>query len=268
MVRKTNDFSKEELIVFKNLYLSKNYKCGVSLEKINTICVKLLQLGYNKEQVFKMVSRNLKIFTINSCNIDKKIQFLIVVGFKKSDVKKMVYYNPRIFNYSIISMKKKIDTIISFGYSFSDVIKMMKIEQSIFGYSVSYLKNRFNYIIELGYDYEETLKIMKVCPNLFTYSIDNIKRKLELFSDINLVDVVKKRPKILMQSCALTYARYSCLKDMEIVVDSDNYAILFEVRSRFEKRSGIKNEDLLMLYNYEEYYNNKHNMQLMVRRKK
>ena len=76
MVRKTNDFSKEELIVFKNLYLSKNYKCGVSLEKINTICVKLLQLGYNKEQVFKMVSRNLKIFTINSCNIDKKIQFL------------------------------------------------------------------------------------------------------------------------------------------------------------------------------------------------
>lgn len=214
----------------------------MSLENINNTCVKFLQLGYcvkflqlgyNKEQVFKMVSRNLKIFTINSCNIDKKIQFLIGVGFKKSDVKKMVYYNPKIFNYSTISMKKKIDTIISFGYSFSDVIKMMKIEQSIFG-----------------------------------YSIDNIKRKLELFSDINLVDVVKKRPKILMQSCALTYARYSCLKDMEIAVDSDNYAILFEARSRFEKRSGIKNEDLLMLYNYEEYYNNKHNMQLMVRRKK
>lgn len=126
----------------------------------------------------------------------------------------------------------------------------------------------FNVLKQFGYDDFEIKKMIFQLPPIFGYSIDNIKRKLELFSDINLVDVVKKRPKILMQSCALTYARYSCLKDMEIVVDSDNYAILFEVRSRFEKRSGIKNEDLLMLYNYEEYYNNKHNMQLMVRRKK
>ena len=49
MVKKANDFSKEELIVFKNLYLSKNYKCGVSLDSINNMYVKFLGLGYDKE---------------------------------------------------------------------------------------------------------------------------------------------------------------------------------------------------------------------------
>lgn len=139
---------------------------------------------------------------------------------------------------------------------------------AIYSYSYEKMNNAIKILKQFGYDDFEIIKIIFQLPPVFGYSSDNIKRKLELFSDINLVDTVKKKPKILMQSCALTYARYSCLRDMGIDIDSGNCAVLFEVKSRFEKRSGIKNEDLLKLYNYEEYYNNKHNMQLMVRRKK
>ena len=59
------------------------------------------------------------------------------MGYNRDDLYKMIYYFPKIFSYSINNIRKKVDYIISFGYSFSDVIKMTRIEPSIFGHSVS-----------------------------------------------------------------------------------------------------------------------------------
>ena len=53
----------------------------------------------------------------------------------------------------------------------------------------------------------------KSLPSLYSYSEENIKLKVEYLRKINLEFIVKEDSKNLMQSIALTYARYEYFKN-------------------------------------------------------
>lgn len=55
-----------------------------------------------------------------------------------------------------------------------------------------------------------------------------------------------------MQSTKLSYARYQFLKEKGIEIDETNYRNLFIDQKHFEQQYGIKKQELLEKYAYEE----------------
>ena len=90
-------------------------------------------------------------------------------------------------------------------------------------------------------------------PGIYDFSTENLKQKIEFYDSINLHSLATKSPKDLMQSTALSYARYMFYKDNGISIDETNYKKLFASQKSFEKQYGIKKEELLAKYDYKEY---------------
>ena len=90
-------------------------------------------------------------------------------------------------------------------------------------------------------------------PTLYGYSIENIKQKIKFYDSIGLHSLAVKDSKDLMQSTALSYARYMFYKDNGISIDETNYKKLFASQKSFEKQYGIKKEELLTKYDYKKY---------------
>ena len=93
----------------------------------------------------------------------------------------------------------------------------------------------------------------KNLPTLFGLSIKNIADKIKFLRQINLDFVVILYTKSLIQSIDLTYARYQFLKDKNLIVDENNYSLLFYNAKKFEKRFSITKDELLERYKYDEY---------------
>ena len=99
----------------------------------------------------------------------------------------------------------------------------------------------------------------KSLPAIFSLSIENMKLKIDFYDSINLHESVVISPNILMQSIALSYARYYFYQDRGIVITSENFDKLFVCQKRFEKQYGISKEELLKMYDYEKYIEEKKN---------
>ena len=66
-------------------------------------------------------------------------------------------------------------------------------------------------------------------------------------------------PKYLMQSVALSYARYMFYLSRGIEINMGNYSKLFINSKQFEKTYGKTKQEILEEYNYEKYMKKKKN---------
>ena len=112
------------------------------------------------------------------------------------------------------------------------------------------MKEKINGIVMLGYSYEDSRKIILALPSIFGLNIDTIREKKEFYDMIGLSDVFIVKPKYLIQSVELSYARYMFYKDRGIDIDMSNYSILFISRGNFYNKYKIDKIDILELYNY------------------
>ena len=81
--------------------------------------------------------------------------------------------------------------------------------------------------------------------------------KKEFYDEIGLSEIFLVSTVDLMQGIELSYARYMYCKNMGINIDMSNYRVLFISKKQFEKKFGKNCDELLELYNYQEYLVNK-----------
>ena len=70
---------------------------------------------------------------------------------------------------------------------------------------------------------KEVIIITKKFPQIYSSNINDIREKKEFYDEIGLSDIFIVKPKYLMQSIELSYARYMFYKEMGIEINKDNY---------------------------------------------
>ena len=224
-----------------------------SIENIEPKIENLQELGYSKKDVVKMGKSIPSIYGYGTENIKQKIEDMKKLGYKQEEFIKMTKESPALYSYSIENIKQKIEDLTKLGYTKEDILKMTKSTPSIYDYSTETLRQKIEDIKKLGYSQEEVIKMTIDFPGIYDFSTENLKQKIEFYDSINLHSLATKSPKDLMQSIALSYARYMFYKDNGISIDETNYKKLFASQKSFEKQYGIKKEELLTKYDYKEY---------------
>ena len=147
--------------------------------------------------------------------------------------------------------------MILLGYTRDDVIKMTKRFPILYTLSVDKMGQKINNMEkfgDIGFAREEVIEMTKKLPALFGLTDDNISQKIELYDSIGLHDVAIKTPQNLMQSAALSYARYCFFLEKNIEINMSNYAYLFYNNKAFESKYKISKEELLKKYPYDPNY--------------
>ena len=142
---------------------------------------------------------------------------------------------------------------LGLGYTKEEVIKMTKSSPSIYGFSIETLKQKIEALQNLGYSKEEVIKMTKSLPSIYDFSIENMRQKIEFYNSINMHNIAVEDPKVLMQSTALSYARYRFYQSKGITINMGNYIKLFMASKQFEKSYGITKEELLKKYDYKKF---------------
>lgn len=119
------------------------------------------------------------------------------------------------------------------------------------------IKENMGFLKSIGYSQEEVIKMTKSLPAIYSHSIENMKQKIEFYDSIGLHKLPVISPKDLMQSTALSYARYMFYKDKGIQIDETNLRKLFIRQKQFETQYGITKQELLEKYDYTEYVKQK-----------
>lgn len=215
-----------------------------------------IRLGYTRldyKQIVENYSlRHFKYETFYK-NIVLNYQFLLDVGYTKEEIIKITKLSPKIYSYSVDNLKQKIEDIINLGYSKKEVLKITNSLPNIYSYSIDNMKQKFEGIINFGYTKEQVLKMTISLPTIFGYTLQSMKQKLEFYDFINIHEMPILSPKFLMQSVALSYARYMFLATKGIDISMSNYRMLFYGNKQFEKQHNVTKQHLLKLYNFEDY---------------
>ena len=183
-------------------------------------------------------------------------KYLKEIGYSENDIEELVNecgisgLKPETL---LDNIKRNYEFFISFGYSQEEVIKMTKMQPTIYSYSIENIKQKIKDLKKLGYNQEEIIKMTKKLPTIYGYSIENIKQKIKFYDSIGLHSLAVKDSKKLMQSTALSYARYMFYKDNGISIDETNYRKLFIGQKKFVKQYGITKKELLAKYDYKKY---------------
>ena len=178
----------------------------------------------------------------------------------KKNIFKMIKNLPEILSLSIEMINFKLEELINLGYTKEEVIIMTSTHSALYSLSIDYIKNKFIELLNLGFSIDEIKKMTIKFPSLYSLSIDNIRKKREFYDMVGLSDMMILEPKYIMQSIELSYARYMFLKNIGININMNNYRILFMGQNQFEKRFGKNNEQLIKIYNYDRYLENRDNM--------
>ena len=194
-----------------------------------------------------------QLFIISIDTLKQKIDNLTTLYYTKEDIIKMTKSFPAIIGYSIENMKQKINDLNEIGYPEDDIIKMSKCLPQIFGYSTKSIKQKIESLTSMGYKKDDVINATKKIPQLFSYSLENLKGKIEFYDSINLHDLLVVNPKQLIQSTALSYAKYMFYKDKGIEINMDNHKKLFISNNQFEKTYKITKVELLQKYDYNKY---------------
>ena len=244
-------------------------------------------VGYTKSQILKMTVVYPSLFTYGIDNFVKKIEFLKSLGYADEEVIKITCSAHQVYGHSVDSIMQKIEEIESLGYKREQVLKIMLLSTSLFASGVNTIKQKFNYLETLGYTKEEVLKITNFFPNLYGVSIDNIKGKMDViqslgyskeevlklilglptllgysnehlkekfsfFIKMGLRDVPLSRPRNLMQSVDLTYARFRFLtEERNKEISMKTVSSLFAGSNLFQKTYKISKDELLARYSYD-----------------
>ncbi|MGM9881270.1 MAG: hypothetical protein ACI31S_00275 [Bacilli bacterium] len=216
--------------------------------------VSLLSLGYPRRSVIKMTKKLSQLFGITYSNIENRFNDLVNLGYSKDSVRKMTTTLPQLYSISMEdNILHKIDDLKKLGYTYDEIIAMTKLLPQLYSFSINCIKEKIRNLKKLGYDEETVLFLTKELPAIYSMSIENITDKINLLRDINLEFVILSEPKQLIQSSKLTYARFAFFRDKNITINEDNYKRLFYDSKAFKKSFGISNDEILKLYHYEEY---------------
>ena len=224
-----------------------------SIENMKNKIEQMQELGYTKEEVIKMTKNQPSIYGYSIENMQNKIEQMQKLGYTEEEAIKMTKILPSIYNLSIENMQNKIEQMQKLGYTKEEVIKITKILPSIYSYSIENMQNKMEQMQELGYTKEEVIKMTESLPSIYSLSIENMQEKIEFYNSINLHSFAVKSPKYLMQSTALSYARYMFFKEKNITIDENSYNKLFVNQKQFEKSYGITKQELLFKYDYQKY---------------
>ena len=250
-------YKEEEYEIIVNTYPLSNLKVETLLNKVKENYNFLIELGYSREDVIKMTKSLPALYSYSIENIKQKIEDLKELGYSREDVIKMTKSLPAIYSYSIENIRQKIEDLKELGYSGKDVIKMTKSLPAIYSLSIENIKQKIEDLKELGYSREDVIKMTKSLPAIYSYSIENIRQKIEFYNSINLHFLAVEDTKNLMQSTALSYARYMFYKERGITIDESNYGKLFISQKQFEKQYGISNKELIARYDYKKVLEDK-----------
>ena len=192
------------------------------------------------------------IYGYSKDSIKEKILGLEKLGFSREDIIKMLKFLPPIFGYSMDNINKKLTDLEELGYSREDIIDMIKAFPTIMGYSIDNIKKKFDDLEKIGFSEDEIISMTKSLPALLGLSIENIKEKIEFYDSIGMHDLASHKPRYLMQSVSLSYARYQFYLSRGITIRMDNYKRLFISNKDFLKQYLVTKTDLLNMYRYED----------------
>ena len=223
---------------------------GYSTENMNQKINAMKKLGYSQEDIIKMTKSLPHIYGYSIENMKQKIEDMKELGYSQEDIIKMTKSLPHIYSYSIENIKEKICNIKELGYSQEDITEMTKSLPAIYGLSIESVKEKIENMKELGYSQKDIIEMTKKLPAIYGLSIENIREKIEFYDSIGLHNLATESTKNLMQSTALSYARYMFFKENNIEINEKNYYKLFLVQKQFQKQYGIKKEELMNRYDY------------------
>ncbi len=222
-----------------------------------------LSIGYNEED-YKKIINNSSLEKYNEETLYQKVEliygYLINLKYSPKNIIKMSIKHPKIFEYTIDNITQKIKEVMSLGYTKEEVIKMTRSLPQIYSYSVEKnMKQKIQDLMKLGYTKEEAIKMTISLPQIYSSSIENIRGKIEFYDSINMHELAIIDTKRLMQSTALSYARYMFYKERGIDININNYRKIFTGQKQFKKSYGITNKELLEMYDYNKYLEEKNN---------
>ena len=198
-----------------------------------------------------------------------KIYFgLLKLNYKNDKIIKMTTILPSLYGYSIERIKNRIKDMLDIGYTIEEVIKMTILFPNLYGFSIESIKNKIKDIMDIGYTKEEVIKMTILFPPLFSLSIENIKEKIDFYKEIEVQDIILTDTKRLIQSVALSYVRYLFLTSKGIIINTSSYSRLFCNQKQFASQYGVTTEELLQMYDYNEYKEkreNERNLQLKLK---
>lgn len=219
--------------------------------KMVSISELLISVGYNKNEIIKIVKLHPRILGLTVENLKNKIDTLISLGYSIEIIKRITIKCPRIYSLNVRTIEEKVNNMMELGYTHKEVLEMIKIYPTIYTFNVLTMKNKIIEIMELGYSYEDIINLSKKFPQIYSLSIDNICEKVDFCNYMGLSDMIVKKKKILVQSVELSYTRYMFYKSMGIEINSSNCEMLFLSENVFIKRFNKTRNELLDLYKYD-----------------
>ena len=230
-------------------------------ERMNAVDEKIavvMSLGYSYEEALGMLKKFPVLYTYSKDFLESRITEFMGYGYTREKFLKTARRVPSIFAITSKNIEQKIETIKSLGYSREEAIGMMMESYTLYTLSNKTIIDKRNLILSLGYSEDEVLRMAKAAPLIYSFSEINIRQKLEFYNSIGMHDYIVANPKDLIQSVALTYARYRFLTEVkQIDFSQTSFDALVTGSKRFEKRFGISNKALVLMYSYEQYIKEK-----------
>ena len=225
---------------------------GFSSNLLELKIKKMQELGFSMEQIIKMTVSLPQIYSYSVERLEDRFQYLKSLGYTKAQIIKMASLFPSMFSYCVDNINDKIAFLLSIGYTKEQILQMTSLISGIYGHSDDNIMNKINFLISLGYTKEEVLKMTLLYPGIFSTSVDATKEKVDFLKEIGLKDFLVEKPKNLIQSVDLTYARFKYLTlDKSRSLDKTTIDYLFTGAKAFEKIFGISKEELLARYSYD-----------------
>ena len=179
--------------------------------------------------------------------------FLLNKGYTKAALEKIgnspVYklycegalYNTLITSYMMLNERE---------YSDAEIVRMTMVHPPLAAVSATRFDDRTDFFKSWEYSSEDIHKILYEMPSLTGYSKNNLTEKLTLFKALNALSAVTHDSRIMIQSVALTYARYWVCSKHDIEIDEMNIRCLFAGDKYFTKRFGYPKDRILNRYPY------------------
>lgn len=130
---------------------------------------------------------------------------------------------------------------------------MLNTSPNFLGGQLETLISKLNDLISYGYKKDSVIKMTITLPTLLSLSIETIKEKIDFYNEVGLHDLPNNNPKYLMQSVSLSYSRYMFLESLGLTIDMTNFTKLFYNEKQFSKQFGISKIELLQMYPYSKY---------------
>ena len=244
-------FKNEEINLIEKNIATDFYNTEKYVNKVKGIFQFMIDIGYEKKQIIKMIKEFPKLLDLTISNFKSKVEELEKLGFSTKEIIKITSSFSRIFSISIENIFSKMHTLKDLRYDDNSIKKIICLFPNVLSFANEYLANKFDDIMYMGYTPSQVRHITTSFPNILSLSTDNIREKIVFYDFLEISDFILEKPKFLMQSVELSYARYMFYKSRGIEITEKNCIKLFASNSSFEFSYKINKENLLKLYKYD-----------------